>query len=171
MVFINKKSYVKLFLLLLELQFYCLSASFIEGHSLIKFLFKSYCKIGTVYTDMGDYNHGLEYHRRALEIEEKILGDNHPLTAASYNGIAWTYHLLEKYDEALTWAEKAVEVFPYDPNQIDTLATVYQDLVRYDEAMEQFKLCLKLYKEKENSEGIQRTEEKITALKELMNNE
>ena len=65
-------------------------------------------------------------------------------------------------------AEKAVEAFPNNPDYIDTLASVYQDLGRYDEALEQFELCLKLYKEQENSEGINRTEAKITELKELM---
>ena len=73
-----------------------------------------------------------------------------------------------KYEEALPWAEKAVEAFPQNPNIIDTLAIVYQDLGRYDEAMEQFELCLKLCKEQEDSEDIHETEAKITELKELM---
>ena len=88
----------------------------------------------------------------------------------SYNGLAWTYHKMGKYEEALPWAEKAVEVSPEDPDVIDSLATVYQDLGRYDEALEQFELCLKLYKEQENSEDIQETESKIAELKELMTN-
>ena len=113
----------------------------------------------------------MEYYRKALEIREKALGAEHSGTASSYNNIAWTYHLMGKYEEALSWAEKAVAAFPNNPGVFDTLATVYQGLGRYDEAMEQFELCLKLYKEQENSEGIQRTEEKIASLKELMKKE
>ena len=74
-----------------------------------------------------------------------------------------------KYHDALTWAEKAVAASPNIPEIIDTLATVYQGLGRYDEAMEQFELCLKLEKEQEASEeSIHETEEKIAELKALM---
>ena len=88
----------------------------------------------------------------------------------AYNALAWNLHLMIKDEEALPWAEKAVQTFPQNPNIIDTLASVYQSLGRYDEALEQFGLCLKLYKEQENSEGIKRTEAKIARLKELMKN-
>ena len=86
----------------------------------------------------------------------------------SYNELAWTYHLMGKYEEALPWAEKAVVAYPKNPNIIDTLATVYQGLGHHEEALEQFELCLKLYKEQEDTEGISRTEDKIEELKKLM---
>lgn len=87
----------------------------------------------------------------------------------AYNDLAWTYHLMNKYEDALPWAEKATAAYPDNPGIIDTLATVYQGLGRYNEAMEQFELCLKLYKENEKSEqGIRSTEEKINKLKALI---
>ena len=128
----------------------------------------SYSSIGNVYYCKGDHDRALEYYMKALGIREKVLGKEHLGTAGSYNNLAWTYHLMGKYEEALPWAKKAVEAFPKDPNCIDTLATVYQGLGRYDEAMEQFELCLKLYKEIESPEGITETEEKIATLKALM---
>ena len=74
-----------------------------------------------------------------------------------------------KYNEALPWAEKAVAAFPVTPYIIDTLASVYQDLGRYDEALEQFELCLKLkHGQNASHDSIRETEEKITALKALM---
>jgi tetratricopeptide (TPR) repeat protein len=73
-----------------------------------------------------------------------------------------------KYEESLPWAEKTVEVSPEDPDVIDSLATVYQDLGRYDEALEKFWLFLKLYKEQDDPEEIQETKSKIAELKELM---
>jgi ferritin-like metal-binding protein YciE len=92
--------------------------------------------------------------------------------AKIYNDFAWI--LISDYDEykeALFWAEKAVHVESSEPVFIDTLATVYQGLGQYDEALEQFKLCLKLQREQSASEErIQETEAKISALKELMKN-
>ena len=101
-------------------------------------------------------------------IREVFYGDEHPDTIISYKSIARICCLMGKYDEALPWAEKAVAAFPDNPNNIDTLATVYQGLGRYENAMEQFERCLKLYKEQDNAEGIHETEEKIDVLKELM---
>ena len=87
------------------------------------------------------------------------------------NGVAWYLHLTGKYKEALPWAEKAVAAFPETPYIIDTLATVYQDLGRYDEALVEFELCLKLkHEQNESDDSIHQTEEKITTLKELMKN-
>ena len=97
-----------------------------------------------------------------------MLGNKHPDTALSYNNIAWTYHLLRKDNEALPWAEKAISSTHDNPDTIDTLATIYQGLGKYDEAMEQFKLCLKLYKNIGCSDDINATKEKIAALKQLM---
>ena len=108
-----------------------------------------------------DQNLGLaiEWYQKAITQGDK----------EAYNGLAWDLHLIGKYDEALPWAEKAVEAFPETPYIIDTLASVYQDLGRYDEALEQFELCLKLKKEQGATEkSIQETETKIAELKELM---
>ncbi len=107
-----------------------------------------------------DYDKAIEWYKKSIEQGfEK-----------SYNGLAWVYHLIGNYEEALLWAEKATTAFPDDPDYIDTLATVFQGLGRHNEAMVKYELCLKLYKGKENLEGIKETEEKIAALKELMNN-
>ena len=129
---------------------------------------KSYSNLGNVYKAKGDYDKAIEYYKMTLEIQEKVLGKEHPDTAWSYKNIAWTYHLMGKYKEALPWAEKAVAVFPNKPRIIYTLATVYQGLGRYDVALVKFELCLKLYKEKEDSKGINRTETKIGELKKLI---
>ncbi len=90
-------------------------------------------------------------------------------TAESYYNIALAYHLTGKIVEALPYAEKAVAAFPEDTNHIDTLACVYEDLGRNQEALEKFELCLRFLKEqKGQEERIKETKEKIAALKELM---
>lgn len=38
---------------------------------------------------MNDYDQSLDYHRKCLEIRERVLGSNHPETASSYNNIGF----------------------------------------------------------------------------------
>jgi tetratricopeptide (TPR) repeat protein len=87
----------------------------------------------------------------------------------SFYQLAYTYYHIGKPEEALHWAEKAVKAFPTVPSHIDFLATVYQNLGRLEEAIEQFELCLKLKKEQgDTEESIQETETEIAQLKEFM---
>ena len=104
-----------------------------------------------------DYGKALEWCMKSAETE-----------SVSINEVAWIYHLMGEYENALPWAEKAVDAMPDNPDVVDTLATVYEDLGRYDEAMAQFKKCLQMYKESGEDEGIQRTSEKIKSLKKKM---
>ncbi len=129
----------------------------------------SYNSIGIVYGNLGDYDKALKYFKLAMKIREKNLGMEHFDTAESYYNIALAYHLTGKIVEALPYAEKAVAAFPEDTNHIDTLACVYEDLGRNQEALEKFELCLRFLKEqKGQEERIKETKEKIAALKELM---
>lgn len=113
------------------------------------------------------FGHGVEQdYIKAIEWYQKATEEGYE---GAYNDLAWTYHLMGEYEKALPWAEKAITAYPDNPGIIDTLATVYQGLGRFNEALEKFELCLNLYKEKEKSEeGIRRTEEKINKLKALM---
>lgn len=74
------------------------------------------------------------------------------------------------FDRALPWAEKVVAIDSDDPDYIDILATAYEGLGRYNEALKWYVQCLKLKQELEGpEEDIRETKEKIVALKELMN--
>lgn len=154
----------------------------------------SYNNIGLVYKRRGDYDKALAYFNLAAKLGNA--GAQYNLGRMYYNGqgiekdyvkaaewyqkvaekgdeevynqVVWAYLLAGKFADALPWAEKAVETFPQSPRDIGTLGTVYQGFELYDEALEQFELCLKLYKEQEDTEGIQHTETKIAELKELM---
>ena len=106
-----------------------------------------------------DYFKAIEWYQKAAEQGYE----------KTYNELAWTLHLLGRYNEALPWAEKAVEAFSETPYVIDTLAAVYQDLCRYDEALEQFELCLKLkHEQNATDDSIHETEEKIASLKNMI---
>ena len=120
----------------------------------------SYGRIGYIYFILNNYDQALGWFSKAAERGHKFV----------YNELAWTYHLVGKYEKALPWAEKAVASFPNNAEIIDTLATIYQGLGRYDEALEQFELCLKLKKEQgANEDSIHETEEKIEELKKQLN--
>ena len=157
----------------------------------------SYNTIRRIYSNRGDYDKALEYHRKAAEqgnvqaqfylgrMYSNGLGTEQDYAKAAewyqkaaeqgykpaYNELAWTYHLMGKYEEALPWAEKAVEALSQEPEIIETLATIYQDLGRYEDALEQFKLFLRLCKDQLYDEYYETfVEAKIAELKELMKN-
>lgn len=117
------------------------------------------CSIGSYLFYLDDNNKALEYYLKSAEQNYK----------KAYNQVAWSLHLLNRYDEALPWAEKAASAFPDTAYVIDTLATVYKGLGRYKEAMEQFELYLKLCEgQNEPEENISEAKEKMADLKKLM---
>ena len=73
------------------------------------------------------------------------------------------------FDRALPWAEKVVDSVPDDPDYIDVLATTYEGLGRYNDALRWHVQCLKLKQEQEYpEEDIRKTEAKIKYLKTLI---
>ena len=114
------------------------------------------------------YRKGLgvkENDDEALKWYKKSADQGH---APAFNSLAWTYHLKGDYNSALPWAEKAAAALPDKPYVIDTLATVYEGLDRYEEALKQFEKCLRMYEEAGNEDKRQRTAQKIAALKDKM---
>ena len=122
----------------------------------------SQCKMGTMYENgLGveqDYAKAMEWYMKAAEQDYEL----------AFNQIAWVYYLMGEEDKALPWAKKAIKAEPDDPDVVDTLATVYEGLGRYKDALVQFERCLQLYEEEGNEDGIKVTEEKISALKKMM---
>ena len=104
-------------------------------------------------------------YAKALEWYLKSADQGHAL---AFNSLAWTYHLKGDYKSALPWAEKAADALPDKPYVIDTLATVYEGLDRYEEALKQFEKCLRMCEEAGNEDKRQRTAQKIAALKDKM---
>jgi tetratricopeptide (TPR) repeat protein len=49
-------------------------------------------------------------YTKALKIQEKVLGKNHPDTATTYNNIAITYYKQGKPQKALAYLEKALKI-------------------------------------------------------------
>ena len=105
-----------------------------------------------------DYNKIIELHYKASE-EGSI---------QAHIELSRRYYKMGDFEEALPWAEMSVQLYPGNPNIIETLADIYEGLERYDEAVEQYELCLRYYEEQNIKRDINRIEKKITALNAIM---
>lgn len=52
----------------------------------------------------------IEYHNEALEMKEKLVGENHPHYILTLISLAEIYEKSEKYDRAIELQEKALEL-------------------------------------------------------------
>ena len=67
-----------------------------------------------------------------------------PTDASAYNSRAWTYQLAGHDADALTDANKAIEIDPNDPNAYDTRGTIHVKLGLRDKAIADFRKALAL---------------------------
>lgn len=67
--------------------------------------------LGNVVLELGNYKKGEELHEKALLIRRKILGENHKLTADSYNSLGVAFHGQEIYEKAVENFEIAMELY------------------------------------------------------------
>ena len=64
-----------------------------------------------MYEAQGEHEKALRYYNKALDVVEKVLGSEHPNTAATYINMAEVYQAQGKYEKALEHYEKALTVF------------------------------------------------------------
>ena len=67
--------------------------------------------MGYAYNNTGDYPKALEFHRKSLNIREKILGRDHPDTANSYNNIGFAYNKIGDYNKSYNYTKEAYYIF------------------------------------------------------------
>ena len=108
----------------------------------------------------GEYKKAEGLYKKDLLIREKVLGEEHPSTAISYNNLAMVYDSQGKYKEAeelykkiLLVNEKVLgEEHPDTATSYNNLASVYGNQGKYQEAEELYKKAL-LISEKVLGEG------------------
>lgn len=66
--------------------------------------------VGSGFSRFGDHRRALEFHRKALEIRERVLPPDHPDLAISYNNVGSTYDDLGDHAKALEFLRKALEI-------------------------------------------------------------
>ena len=114
----------------------------------------SYNNIGNVCGITGDYNKALDFYNKALEIQEKVLGEEHSDTTCSYNNIGNVYNDLGNYDKALKNHNKALEIrkkilgeeHTDTASSYNNIGNVCNNLGNYDKALKNHNRALEIYK-------------------------
>ena len=65
--------------------------------------------LGGVYENQGDYEEAKTLHQRALGIQERELGPDHPLVAMNLNNLGLVYFEQGEYEEAKGYYDRALE--------------------------------------------------------------
>lgn len=73
-------------------------------------LAKAYTTKGAIYEKMKNYTVAIEFHQKALCIQEEILNAGNPDFAISYNNIGITYYFLGQKDKCLEYLEKSLAI-------------------------------------------------------------
>jgi len=71
----------------------------------------SYTNIGNVYRKQGQYERALEYYQKALDIDIKVSGQDHPDVAVSYHNLAAVYQSQGNHVQTKEMATKAYHIF------------------------------------------------------------
>ena len=124
---------------------------------------KSYNNIAGVYDSLGDYEKAPEYYNKALQIDLKALGPDHPDVGTIYNNIGAIYDSLGDYEKALEYMKKALEIHlkalgPDHPDvgtSYNNIAGVYNHLGDYDNALEYMKKAVSIYDNVRSSIGVE----------------
>ncbi|CAB4003673.1 Nephrocystin-3 [Paramuricea clavata] len=85
----------------------------------------TFIELGNSYTKIGDFDKAMDYHQRALEIQEKYLGPNHVDVAVSYNNIGLVYYDQGDLDQAKDCYQRALKIKEKQlgPNHVDIAAS------------------------------------------------
>jgi len=69
-----------------------------------------YNNIGIVHSSQGNYSKALEFFQKALKIDEKVFGNEHPMVAIRYINIGFVYYSQGDYFRALEYYHKALKI-------------------------------------------------------------
>jgi len=105
-----------------------------------------------IYSDLGDYEKSLYYHKKSLDIWLRKLGKNHIYVAISYGSMASIYGALGDYEKSLSYHEKSLEIrlkklgksYLDVASSYDGLASVYYDLGNYEKSLSYYEKSLEI---------------------------
>jgi len=111
-----------------------------------------FLNLGNIYHYSGHFKQAQPLYEESSKIYENIFGNNHLITAISYNNLAQNYKLLEQYDEARTYHYQALKIRKsiLEENHLD-IAESYHNLagisISADKSEEFFLKALKIRKD------------------------
>ena len=102
---------------------------------------------------MGDYAKAEPFLQRALKIDEKALGPDHPQTAQAINNLALLYQSTAEYAKAEPLYQRALKIrekalgpnHPQTAQALNNLAWLYQNMYDYANAEPLYQRALKIY--------------------------
>jgi tetratricopeptide (TPR) repeat protein len=109
--------------------------------------------LASLYKTIGKYTKAEPLYKEALEIRLKVLGPEHPLTAASQNSLAMLYEAIGDYPRAEPLFKKALETRqkvlgrenPTTAESLNNLAELYRAVGDYAKAEALLKEALEIY--------------------------
>jgi tetratricopeptide (TPR) repeat protein len=122
----------------------------LAGEEVQKKTSRLYYVFGLGFYDSGKYSEALECFQKALAIREKVLGEEHPDTVATYNNIALVYSCQENYAKAMEWLQKALAIrekirgkeHPLTAATYNNIADVYSRQGDYAKGLELYQKAL-----------------------------
>ena len=113
---------------------------------------KSYSATAYKYYQDGNYPKALEFHAKALNIQEKFLGKDNINIANSYNYIGGDYIMMENYPRALEFLTKALNIeekvlgkdHPDTATSYYVIGGIYKNIGNYPKALEFYTKALNI---------------------------
>ena len=112
---------------------------------------RSYGAAASKYYQEGNYPKALEFYTKALNIEEKVLGKDHPYTATAYGNIGAIYDKMSNYSKALEFYMKALNIseeklgkdHPNTTIIYNSIGSAYRNIGNYPRALYFYTKALK----------------------------
>ena len=136
-------------------EFYTKALNIIEKNMVLFYDFDYfYNNLGIFYYNMGDYPKALEFYTKTLNIFEKVLGKDHPDTAASYNNIGSVYYNMGDYPKAIEFLTKALNIrekslgkdHPDTANSYNNIGFAYNKIGDYNKSYNYSKEAYYIFK-------------------------
>jgi len=67
--------------------------------------------LGVAWDSKGEYEKAIEFYQKALSIDEKVFGSQHPKVAIRYNNLGAAWDSKGEYDKAIEFFQKALKIF------------------------------------------------------------
>lgn len=101
----------------------------------------------------GEHRKALEYYRKAISIQEKALGPDHPLLAASLNNTGVVFDTQGEYDKALGYYRRSLSIWekvlgsehPYVAMSLNNLGSLFAGQGRQEIAVGYYQRALMIY--------------------------
>lgn len=113
-----------------------------------------YNNLGSAYYNKGEYVKAIDYYQKALVIDKKYHGEEHPKIAIRYSNLGSAYNSKGEYDKAIEYYQKALaidkkfygEEHPEIATRYNNLGSAYVSKGEYDKAIEYFEKALTIDK-------------------------